>query len=477
MLKLLTLVILLSVCLAKAEYYSKLGLHRGAGQADIKRSFKRLATKYHPDRAPEGRKEEYNKLFSEISDAYSVLSDPELKAHYDRGGHEALEQHRQHQEYHNQHKARQEMHESMVTDHFQGTDVQVLNMESLGRFYRRNNVWLVLFYRSQDHEMRSGLKEAILELNSKFYGIFTVAVVNCDQDDGICDEYRATNTPDIFGFKSEATHDGVRYTGDKVFSKMAGFAVSLMQSFVSVVTPDNIDDYLQNDSKIKMLLFTDKKEAPPLIRSLSKEFRSSVDIAQVKDNSRKVAERFGVDKVPSVVILKKADGQQWSPVPYEGQFTFMAMSDFIREHRDLTMANKKKAAKKIIEVRTPADLEKNGCSDQSKQVCLILFYDNQQQRPELEAKLSQAVIAIGDEPVVVLSVPRQMVSLGRLGISHQSGMILLKPSKNRIHVLQDSPVTADLLTSTVDKLIGGTLAFKPAEADFFDCLVHENTDL
>jgi curved DNA-binding protein CbpA len=223
MLKELTLVLLVVLCHSKIEYYSKLGLNRGASAQEIKRAFKRLATKYHPDRAPASQKEEHNRLFSEISDAYSVLSDPELKQHYDNGGHDALERHRQHQEYHNQHKARQEFHDSMITDHFANTDLTVLNINTLSRFYRRSQVWLVLFYRSQDPEMRSGLKEAILELNSKFYGIFTVAAVNCDQDDGICDEYRASNTPDILGFKSEVTHDGERFTGDKVSPKTGWF--------------------------------------------------------------------------------------------------------------------------------------------------------------------------------------------------------------------------------------------------------------
>ncbi len=66
------------------EYYEILGVPRNATQADIKKAFRSLALKYHPDRNP-GDKEAEEK-FKEINEAYSVLSDPEKRANYDRYG-------------------------------------------------------------------------------------------------------------------------------------------------------------------------------------------------------------------------------------------------------------------------------------------------------------------------------------------------------------------------------------------------------
>lgn len=73
----------------KRDYYEVLGVPRNASQEEIKRAFRRLALKYHPDRNP-GDKEAEEK-FKEINEAYQVLSDPEKRARYDRFGHAGVE--------------------------------------------------------------------------------------------------------------------------------------------------------------------------------------------------------------------------------------------------------------------------------------------------------------------------------------------------------------------------------------------------
>ena len=66
------------------DLYETLGLSKGASDDEIKKAFKRLAMKYHPDRNP-GNKEAEEK-FKDIQVAYAVLSDPEKRAYYDRTG-------------------------------------------------------------------------------------------------------------------------------------------------------------------------------------------------------------------------------------------------------------------------------------------------------------------------------------------------------------------------------------------------------
>uniref|UniRef100_A0A7V4N2M8 Chaperone protein DnaJ n=1 Tax=Thermodesulfobacterium geofontis TaxID=1295609 RepID=A0A7V4N2M8_9BACT len=70
------------------DYYTILGVPRDATQEEIKRAYRRLALKYHPDRNP-GNKEAEEK-FKEISEAYEVLSDPEKRAIYDAYGYSGL---------------------------------------------------------------------------------------------------------------------------------------------------------------------------------------------------------------------------------------------------------------------------------------------------------------------------------------------------------------------------------------------------
>ena len=74
--------------MAKRDYYEILGVDRGASEADIKKSYRRVAMKNHPDRNSDDHDAEDK--FKEASEAYEVLSNAEKRAAYDRFGHEGL---------------------------------------------------------------------------------------------------------------------------------------------------------------------------------------------------------------------------------------------------------------------------------------------------------------------------------------------------------------------------------------------------
>lgn len=74
----------------KKDFYETLGINKGAGADEIKKAYRSLAKKYHPDMNP-GDKEAEQK-FKEINEAYGVLSDPDKKSKYDAYGHAAFEQ-------------------------------------------------------------------------------------------------------------------------------------------------------------------------------------------------------------------------------------------------------------------------------------------------------------------------------------------------------------------------------------------------
>lgn len=76
--------------MAKRDYYDVLGVQRGVDEKEIKRAYKRLAMKLHPDRN-QGDKEAAEK-FKEVQEAYDVLGDKEKRAAYDQYGHAAFEQ-------------------------------------------------------------------------------------------------------------------------------------------------------------------------------------------------------------------------------------------------------------------------------------------------------------------------------------------------------------------------------------------------
>ncbi|MFQ5835006.1 MAG: molecular chaperone DnaJ [bacterium] len=76
--------------MAKRDYYEILGISRDASPEEIKKAYRKLAIKYHPDRNPDNSKEAEEK-FKEVSEAYKILSDPEKRQIYDQYGHAGLE--------------------------------------------------------------------------------------------------------------------------------------------------------------------------------------------------------------------------------------------------------------------------------------------------------------------------------------------------------------------------------------------------
>ncbi len=75
--------------MSKRDYYDVLGVSRGASDDDIKKAYRRLAVKFHPDKNP-GDKTAEDK-FKEIGEAYEALSDPQRRAAYDQYGHAAFD--------------------------------------------------------------------------------------------------------------------------------------------------------------------------------------------------------------------------------------------------------------------------------------------------------------------------------------------------------------------------------------------------
>jgi molecular chaperone DnaJ len=72
----------------KRDYYDVLGVSKTSSDSEIKKSYRKLAMKFHPDRNPDDPEAEGK--FKEASEAYSVLSDPDKKARYDQFGHAGL---------------------------------------------------------------------------------------------------------------------------------------------------------------------------------------------------------------------------------------------------------------------------------------------------------------------------------------------------------------------------------------------------
>lgn len=69
---------------SSSSFYELLGIPEEVSFDEIKRAYKQLARKYHPDVSPPDRTEEFTRRFIEVQEAYEILSDPSLRALYDK---------------------------------------------------------------------------------------------------------------------------------------------------------------------------------------------------------------------------------------------------------------------------------------------------------------------------------------------------------------------------------------------------------
>ena len=74
--------------MSKRDYYDILGVGKSASADEIKKAYRKMAIKFHPDKNPDDKKAEEN--FKEAAEAYEVLSNEDKRARYDRFGHEGM---------------------------------------------------------------------------------------------------------------------------------------------------------------------------------------------------------------------------------------------------------------------------------------------------------------------------------------------------------------------------------------------------
>ena len=73
----------------KRDYYEVLGIQKNASEDEMKKAYRQMAKKYHPDLHPNDKEAE--EKFKEVNEAYEVLSDPSKKERYDQFGHAGVD--------------------------------------------------------------------------------------------------------------------------------------------------------------------------------------------------------------------------------------------------------------------------------------------------------------------------------------------------------------------------------------------------
>ena len=380
-------VILISFSNCGEDYYRLLGVRRDASKEEIRRAFKKLSLKYHPDKNKNKKNPEKAKeMFIKIANAYEVLNDDKLRQIYDQHGEEGVKQHQQggFQQGGNLNDIfniffrrgggfQQNFEEGPEKNFFENTDVLLLKMENLSKLLSRRKIWFVYFFKSKNPGFEE-MKNKINDIASQSYGIFNFGAVNCKEDEEICEDYSVFSTPKIFYFP-DSGNDEEEYKGKVDFQSIFKFGSRLMQNFVRVINKDNFDDFITTHSeRFHVLLFTSKKSTPPLFKALSKDYLNHLSFGEIRQSENELIKSFDVKKFPTLIVLVEPETNEVDI--YKEDLKYDNIKKFLNNY-----AYKKRKENKTIKVR---ELNSNTynrlgmCStNDNKNICLIFFVNKE----------------------------------------------------------------------------------------------------
>lgn len=396
----LTLILLFTFCICGEDYYKLLGVKRNASKQEIRRAFKKLSLKYHPDKNKKDP-ERAKAMFIKIANAYEVLNDDKMRQIYDKYGEEGVKQHQEQQNagggqgfhfnfgggnfedifsqffgggggrFHFSTGNREE--EGPEKDFFENSDVNTLKMNNLSKLLSRRKIWFVYFFKSKDENFKENI-EKIKNIASQCYGIFEFGAINCKDDEEICDDYSVHSTPKLLYFPDSGQMED-EYNDKIEFQNIFKYGSKRMQNFVRIINKDNYADFLTTHNELyHVLLFTNKKSTPPLFKALSKDYLNKLSLGEVRNSEIELCKSFNVEKFPTLMIL--VDHESGQTEIFNGEMKYDNIKKFFGK-----FAYKRKEENKTVKVR---ELNNNSyerlgmCStNDNKNICLIIFVDKE----------------------------------------------------------------------------------------------------
>lgn len=121
------------------------------------------------------------------------------------------------------------------------------------------------------------------------YGIIKVGAIDCTKEEELCEEFSVFDVPQLMIFTESYSQDGERFTGTMDMNTIANAAAKKMQNFVSIVSEENFQSFCERDhTKHHVLLFTDKKSTPAIMKALSKQYLNKLIMGEVRASEEKL---------------------------------------------------------------------------------------------------------------------------------------------------------------------------------------------
>nr|XP_037291843.1 dnaJ homolog subfamily C member 10-like [Rhipicephalus microplus] len=315
-------VIVLLPCTLCDDYYKLLGIERDADSRDIRRAFKKLALKFHPDKN-QGDPEAHDK-FVKINKAYEVLKDPDVRKRYDTYGEEGLDgdQSGWGRQYHswNYYYEKFGIYDDdpeVVT--LSRNDFQSSVVES-------EDVWFVNYYSPQCSHCHH-LAPAWRQLARSFEGVIRIGAVNCEEDWQLCRQEGIHAFPSLIFYPERE-----KYAGSRDFDDLNDFVLRRL--------PD-----LDIDISETGLLHA---EASSLLRSVVVASCTSTDMCLANEELKKLAVALNGLAYVSLLHCSKEAALCKKLGISDGVYFFEAATSELKKPRELEGSDASELRKAVL---------------------------------------------------------------------------------------------------------------------------------
>nr|XP_023014480.1 dnaJ homolog subfamily C member 10-like [Leptinotarsa decemlineata] len=283
------------------DYYKLLGVDRDATVKEIRKAFKTLAVKLHPDK----NKDDANadKTFIKLVRAYEVLKDPDMRKQYDLHGDET-----------DTNKFRKQYHSyTYYRDQFGIYDDDPIIVTLSKHDYELNildtdQAWFVNFYSPNCHHCHE-LAPTWRKLARELEGVIRIGAVNCEDDFFLCHQLRIEAYPTLLYYEKEFhLYEGLKYTGDRSVEALQDFVLSKLSVKIEEITIDQWENIEFRKQQRLLFLCPEGNTNCPETRTMLKlaaSLEGLLPVGKVKDED--LCEKLSENYKSKPIILSQAN--------------------------------------------------------------------------------------------------------------------------------------------------------------------------
>ena len=161
------------------------------------------------------------------------------------------------------------------------------------------------------------------------YGVVRLGAIECKEEQEMCEEFTVNKAPSILVFTEFQNDKGEIYKDKIELSAMQNFLSNKMQNFVNIVTHENFKEFLGREpSKKLVLLFTERKQTAPLIKALSKQYKSKIIFGEVRSSEQELISKYQITKFPSLITIPDS-GQEMFFEVYQNEISYDALTKYL----------------------------------------------------------------------------------------------------------------------------------------------------